>query len=288
MHRTMCILASIVFLCIASTSCVVSASRNGNIDFPKVVERIKSTIGCVEVQSDIPGVNRTGTTFLIDSTGIMVTCRHVVIDTFITSIVVVDSVFGDTVQRDTIGITDSSRIIVRLPGTDAVFRARIVAERKDRDVVLLQLEKSYVSSSRRDSLITPGTVNDISEGEEVGCTGFDLGQTQTRPGLVDFVLTTHRGIISAKIHGGPADQPFTDMFQLDMLVNGGASGGPVYRAADGVVLGIVQSVKIRHIGDEAVGLGIANCQPIWVALKMFYETFGRNASCTSRTVGSGK
>ncbi len=255
-----------------------SASADDSSAFPSLLPHIKRGIGFVEVPTNLAPIIH-GTGFLIDSTGVLATCRHVIIDTVETKWAIADAKSGTIIERDTFAVTDTSRILIRMPGHDNSFRAHLIAERQDRDVALLQLDITSDSSRVFNNVLRMGRTHQLKEGLEMGCTGFDLAQTVAdSSGITRYIRTTHKGIVSSVIEGGPLTSTFMDRFQLDMLVNSGASGGPVYRATDGVVLGIVQSVKSQRVGEESIPLGIANCQPMWVIVRLFEDFFGRKPS----------
>jgi S1-C subfamily serine protease len=103
--------------------------------------------------------------------------------------------------------------------------------------------------------------DDGIEGEEIAFTGFPLG------GALGLHPVTHRGIISAWT---PITAPVIDprqlttamikqlaqgpfhVYQLDATAYPGNSGSPLYRPADGVVLGIVSSVFVKGSKETAI------------------------------------
>jgi S1-C subfamily serine protease len=89
-----------------------------------------------------------------------------------------------------------------------------------------------------------GDSDKVSIGEEVGICGFPMGDqlfidSQNKQ-IKGFGYTVQRGIISAIL---PVDHPSVnrELFQLDIQTYGGMSGGPVFLAATGEVVGMVQS-----------------------------------------------
>jgi S1-C subfamily serine protease len=103
--------------------------------------------------------------------------------------------------------------------------------------------------------------DDGREGEEIAFTGFPLG------GALGLHPVTHRGIISAWT---PITSPVVDpsqlttamirqleegpfhVYQLDATAYPGNSGSPLYRALDGIVLGIVSSVFVKGAKETAI------------------------------------
>ncbi len=112
----------------------------------------------------------------------------------------------------------------------------------------------------------------VREGEAVAFTGFPIGA------VLGLYPVTHRGIISAispiaipVVDPGDLDplmirrlqNPFP-VYQLDATAYPGNSGSPLYRVADGTVIGIVNSVFVKGSKEKALSdpSGIAYAIPI--------------------------
>jgi S1-C subfamily serine protease len=131
------------------------------------------------------------------------------------------------------------------------------------DLALLRMEGETLPPLRL------GASNGVQEGEAVGFTGYPIG----------FVLglnpTTHAGIISAiapiVIPSPRADlikkeiiqllrQPY-DVFQVDATAFPGNSGSPLFRIANGEVIGIINMVFVKgrkeHLLKEPTGITYA-------------------------------
>lgn len=91
-----------------------------------------------------------------------------------------------------------------------------------------------------------GDSSGIHEGEEVGVCGFPLGLRLPRGAeLHQLTPIAQKGIISAILPYAGIGNPHA--FQLDIHVNPGSSGSPVFRADNGEVIGIVFAAPQRPI-----------------------------------------
>jgi S1-C subfamily serine protease len=89
-----------------------------------------------------------------------------------------------------------------------------------------------------------GDSSTVHEGEEVGVCGFPLGLTLPRGDeLHQLTPIAQKGIISAILPYSDIGNPHA--FQLDIHVNPGSSGSPVFRADNGAVIGIVFAAPQR-------------------------------------------
>ncbi len=85
----------------------------------------------------------------------------------------------------------------------------------------------------------------IREGDEVGICGFPLGMTLKWDGhLRQLTPIVQKGVVAAVLPWSGIDNPYA--FQLDISVNPGSSGSPVFRADNGEVIGIVFAAPIHH------------------------------------------
>ncbi len=153
----------------------------------ELTRRVKPALGQVIV-TDSDGFTASGTGFVVDSSGLMVTNRHLV-DEAETVQAVMNTLDGDTLQ---------------LTGT--VLGRGILA---DLAVVQLPAGRSYTTLPLANS-------NDVSGADEVTAWGYPAGSISgTYP-------TITRGIISSKgIYGD------VDFLQTDAAINPGNSGGPL-------------------------------------------------------------
>jgi S1-C subfamily serine protease len=92
--------------------------------------------------------------------------------------------------------------------------------------------------------LTLGDSSTVHEGEEVGVCGFPLGLSLPRGDeLHQLTPIAQKGIISAILPYAGIGNPHA--FQLDIHVNPGSSGSPVFRVDSGEVIGIVFAAPQR-------------------------------------------
>jgi serine protease Do len=84
----------------------------------------------------------------------------------------------------------------------------------------------------------------VHEGEEVGVCGFPLGLRLPRSTEIhQLTPIAQKGIIAAILPWAGASNPHA--FQLDIALNPGSSGSPVFKADTGEVIGIVFAARVR-------------------------------------------
>lgn len=226
---------------------------------PEVINQIKKSLAYVEAKTNVEGVVKQGTGFLItlvDNIGVLATCRHILFEP--------GEYEGQKVLPDT------SRIMVRFHNHKQFVNAYLLADREDRDIALLcVILDTLLSESYALSHITAAKVPETEEGMEAAYTGYDLTQHTKKFGKLYLWPTTHRGIISSlRLIGPEGDVEFLDYIQLDVVSNKGASGSPAYLARSGKVIGIVTGMLAKEVEDVTVGFGITNCQPIWAVFRL--------------------
>lgn len=90
----------------------------------------------------------------------------------------------------------------------------------------------------------------VHEGEEVGICGFPFGMTLTRDAhLRQFTAIVQKGVVAAVLPWSGIPNPHA--FQLDMNINPGSSGSPLFRADNGDVVGVVFAARV-HPGRVAI------------------------------------
>lgn len=181
---------------------------------PEFAGRVERGTVLVEASSRVAA--RTGTGFLVDPPGVVVTALHTV--------------------------AGARRIAVSLPGLYAVSDARLFAVSTEWDVALLRV-------SWPAELPYPGLALDRETeprvGTDVAVTGYGLlGTSGPR------VPLTVRGIVSAAIpHRGGV------YHLLDLEARAGLSGSPVYRVDSGAVTGILTRV-VESPGPTGPGTAV--------------------------------
>lgn len=133
-----------------------------------------------------------------------------------------------------------------------MMRVEIVDRDPDHDLALLRLSKGALLA-----LPLAGD-GDVAEGQSIAITGFPLA------GILGLYPITHRGIVAAiKPAAIPVVSPRqlnsqaiqairnrVEVYQLDITAFPGNSGSPVYDAASGRVIGIVNSVLVHGVKKD--------------------------------------
>jgi S1-C subfamily serine protease len=105
-----------------------------------------------------------------------------------------------------------------------------------------------------------GDSSKVQEGDEVGICGFPFGLTLKYPDSRVRQMTpiTQKGIVAAVLPWTGIPNPHA--FQLDMNINGGSSGSPLFKADTGEVVGVVFAARIDPLvltvpsGDKTIEL----------------------------------
>ncbi|MDR2189025.1 MAG: serine protease [Azonexus sp.] len=133
--------------------------------------------------------------------------------------------------------------------------ARVAARDPERDLALLRFEGLPLPA------VALGDSDRVEEGQMVGFTGFPIG------GALGFSPVTHHGMIASitpiVLPGNAARQLSEkailqvrrgafDIFQLDATAYPGNSGSPVFDAASGEVIGIINMVFIKGSKESAL------------------------------------
>jgi S1-C subfamily serine protease len=164
------------------------------------------------------GGTATGSGFVIDSEGHLLTNNHVV--------------------------EGADRIQVKLGSSDTTYRAKVIGTDPATDLALLDVE------APADQLhpLTLGRSGEMEVGDPVVAIGNPFG--------LDRTVTS--GIVSALQRQIEAPDGFsiTDVIQTDAAINPGNSGGPLINAA-GEVVGINSQIATGGSGGGNVGIGFA-------------------------------
>jgi S1-C subfamily serine protease len=164
------------------------------------------------------GGTATGSGFLIDTEGHIVTNNHVV--------------------------ENADRVEVKLGSSDTTYTAEVVGTDPATDVALLKVDASV------DSLhpLSLGKSSEVQVGEPVVAIGNPFG--------LDRTVTA--GIVSAIQRQIQAPNGFSisHVIQTDAAINPGNSGGPLIDS-EGRVIGINSQIQTGGSGDGNVGIGFA-------------------------------
>lgn len=186
-----------------------------------------------------------GTGFIVSQNGYIITADHVV-----------NQASGDIF----VILTDGRQ-----------FKAIPVDNNTDADVALIKIEGTSFP------YVELGNPDEVRFGDKIGFVGFPL---------VYYFPITNEGIISSKIlYLYPGKQKSVNVFTLNSFVNQGNSGGPVFMANGGKVIGIINAranpvnenlfIKLP-IGYSPV-MTIGGVDPIGLSV----ETYNQNL----RTIG---
>jgi len=206
--------------------------------FPALVERVKAAvvgIGTYQATRRPPNDLR-GTGFAIGDGRLVATNAHVV-----------DMELDET-HRERLAVFVGHG---RSPSRRA---ARILARDDRHDLALLEIAGAPVPAL---SLSQPALP---PEGTAIAFTGFPLGA------VLGLHPVTHRGIVSAHT---PIIEPAVDtreisasdikflrdpyeVLQLDTIAYPGNSGSPLYRVADGTVVGVINKVFVKGTKEDAL------------------------------------
>ncbi len=174
-----------------------------------------------------------GTAFVVDERGIVATNQHVV-DAFAKA-----------------PTYPGEPPVAAVAFVDGPNYRKIIPVPKLREMVITEFDpgENYSGPERPDIALVKIGVRDlpaleletaeVSEGDEVATTGFPLGtMALISPDgrLEKMTPTLQRGIISAVL---PFACPNPHTLMLNIMVQGGASGSPVFNTATGKVVGII-------------------------------------------------
>jgi S1-C subfamily serine protease len=159
---------------------------------------------------------------------------------------------------DSLDTDPDARIVVqaRTGQGELQMRPAVVLEiDKEHDLALLQMDGPPLPALQlRDS-------DKVKEGQSIAFMGFPIG------GALGFSPVTHRGMISsitAIAPPTPTSQQLTaksirslrsgsfDIFQLDATAYPGNSGGPMFDADTGEILGVINSVLVKGTKESAL------------------------------------
>lgn len=211
-----------------------------------------------------------GSGFCIDTTGLVVTCRHVI-----------EAMMEKSIARQVEGVTSQERknrvwnlgsikaitpfavFFNTTASTDRLYvypsRTADVVAKTNFDLAVLRLLPHKAFSSGY-PIIEIEDYDKVHEGEEIYTCGFPLGSyLYEQLGTVTSSFT--KGIISSIIPAPNVKQENLKGFQLNLTATNGNSGGPVFSLESGKVFGVLQ----RGVQNES-GLiiqGFTKAEPIY-------------------------
>ena len=207
---------------------------------PEALARVKPSVVAVGTFQKLrnPSFIFRGTGFAVDDGTLIATNAHVV---------------PEALQTD-----ETMMVLVHVPGAaePQPREAKTVAMNREHDLALLRI------SGARLPVVTFGDSESVRDGQSIAFTGFPIGNS------LGFYPVTHGGIIASH---SPIAVPATTtrqldprvvrslkagpfvLFQLDTTAYPGHSGSPLYDAASGEVLGIVNMGILKGTKDTAIG-----------------------------------
>lgn len=226
-------------------------ARPAGAQLADTIERIKPSVVSVGTYQPIrrPPSRFLGTGFAVGAGNLIVTCAHVIPAPL------------DSANNETLAVFTGVNQAV-LP------RQVELVERDDEyDVALLR-----IVSGERFPPLQLSAAREPREGQEIAVTGFPI------PGVLGLYPVTHKGIVAAitpfarpasanqQLDAGIVRRLRNNfaVLQLDITAYPGNSGSPVYDAATGDVLGVVNSVLVRGGRERALSSpsGITYSVPI--------------------------
>jgi S1-C subfamily serine protease len=161
-------------------------------------------------------------------------------------------------------------------GSAEVRSARVVALDRPHDLALLRIEGNALPPLALDA------AGRAREGQAIALMGFPIG------GALGFSPVTHRGIVAALTRmavqaptAGQLDARAVtrlregnfDVLQLDATAYPGNSGGPVFDATGGEVIGVVNMVLVKGSRESALSqpTGITYAVPVRHVLALLAE-----------------
>lgn len=209
-------------------------------ELAETIQRIKPSILVVGTykKTGSPQFTMRGTGFVVGDGNLVATNAHVVAD-----------------------ITDpETEFVVRIgqgrsQNESRLRRAKVTSSSKTHDLAVLRIEGTPFPALKL------ANSDLVREGQAIAFTGFPIG------GALGFSPVTHRGIVSSitpiALPAGNARQindklirqiksGTFDIFQLDATAYPGNSGSPVFDAASGEVIGVINMVFIKGSKEAAL------------------------------------
>lgn len=256
---------------LAGAAALVTA-RVGAQSLPDIVARVRRSVVPVGTwrETDNPRFGFRGTGFAVGDGTLVATNAHVL--------------------PEDAELPSGPRLVV-LPAVaerrGELRSARVVAVDRPRDLALLRIEGAPLSP-----MVLAGG-DTVREGQSVALTGFPIG------GALGFTPVTHRGIVAAVTAmaqpaptSGQLDpraiarlrEGNFDVLQLDATAYPGNSGGPVYDADTGDVIGVVNMVLVKGSRESALSqpTGISYAVPVRHLRALLAEAAARPVPAQTR------
>jgi S1-C subfamily serine protease len=258
------------------------------VHLPDAIDRLRPSIVQISVEN---GHERqvAGTGFLVHPDGFAFTARHVI-------------EFARTLLEQAGGRLMAGLAIPELSGPVTIrasfelVTAAIVEEDERHDLALFQLDPNPFTSGKpsgvaRDSQggytvnglygLAPLSLAPVRDGDAVAVSGY--------PSIAPALVTTHGVVASAtatdvvEVQPPGAPDGFTipdvkDSYLIDVAVNPGNSGGPVYSVYDGAAIGVCVAFRIAEVPLEGSPLAYNSGLAVAVPIRYALELLQRHAS----------
>lgn len=254
------------------------------------IERVRPSIVQVLVVEPEPERVRAvvGTAFLLHSDGFALTAKHV-------SIAAAKQT-SKTNGRIMVGLAIpdlSGPITIR--GSFELVGAEVVEEDPRHDLALLRLDPNPFASGKPSGVsvdpqggmavnamygLAPLSLQTVRDGESVAVSGYPLGTPAlvTTHGIVASATEVDSKLVTPE--GAPEGfvvPDFHDSYLLDVVVNPGNSGGPVYSVFGGTVIGTCVAFRIAEATPDGGTAFLYNSGlAIAVPIKYGVELLGRH------------
>ncbi len=237
----------------------ISTEGDGNMNFVKVVEQLTPSIVRIlslQGQANNPLMSESimmdgiryssGSGFIVDPRGLIITAAHVVVDS----------------EMILVSVTDEE-------GNQSVYDANIINLNQTSDVAVIKINGINLPS------VKLGNSEDIKLGNEMAFLGYPV-VLNNQPAA--NVLVVHRGIISSKTKAVFIEDGVVDAFSINAFVNPGNSGGPVFLSDTGEVIGLVNARKPTPVKPEDLlrlppgyspGMTIGGVDPLSLSVELY-------------------
>jgi S1-C subfamily serine protease len=224
-------------------------------NFSKNVEKIKPAVVMILAEtnrSELPfmggeyiasqnKVFSKGTGFIVTENGYILTANHVVKE-----------------AKDKIQVYQSGKL--------QPYEAKIISSNNDSDVALLKIEGNRLPH------VVLGEYDKFAEGLDIGFIGFPL--------IMNSPIT-NKGIISGKgKFQFEENGEYIDIYTVDAFINQGNSGGPVFSADTGEVIGIINA-RYASVNENQFLKLPSNYSPVMTLgdgdpIRLSVETYNAN------------
>jgi putative serine protease PepD len=230
-------------------------SVNSSIERPPgsvsdIAQRVLPSVVSISAQSSNGG--GTGTGFVIDSTGYILTNNHVISDAAV----------------------DGGEIEVQL-NDGTTLQASIVGRDSSYDLAVLKVNRTGLTA------LTFGNSDEVAVGDSVIAIGSPLGLSGTV--TLGIVSAKDRAVTAGESQG---DSSFINAIQTDAAINPGNSGGPLVNSA-GAVIGVnsaIATLSSSSLSSQTGSIGLGFAIPINQAQKTA-EQLIKNGKATYPVVG---